>query len=68
MGTLKTDLLIGYVIALGIVCYLQSKLFSKRTPKPQPCTRPAPHICTVNGPCNGWPKDAVQNLRDKGAL
>lgn len=19
------------------------------------CTRLAPHICTVNGPCNGWP-------------
>lgn len=22
------------------------------------CTRPAPHICAVNGPCNGWPKFA----------
>ena len=21
------------------------------------CTRKAPHICRVNGPCNGWPKD-----------
>jgi hypothetical protein len=20
------------------------------------CTRPEPHICRVNGPCNGWPK------------
>ena len=20
------------------------------------CTRQAPHICEVNGPCNGWPK------------
>jgi hypothetical protein len=19
------------------------------------CTRPAPHVCAVNGPCNGWP-------------
>lgn len=22
----------------------------------QTCTRPAPHVCQVNGPCNGWPK------------
>jgi len=20
------------------------------------CIRPEPHICSVNGPCNGWPK------------
>ena len=20
------------------------------------CTRPAPHVCKTNGPCNGWPK------------
>lgn len=20
------------------------------------CTRPEPHICRVNGPCNGWPR------------
>jgi hypothetical protein len=20
------------------------------------CTRPAPHVCKVNGPCNGYPK------------
>jgi hypothetical protein len=23
---------------------------------PRVCTRPAPHICAKNGPCNGWPK------------
>lgn len=22
------------------------------------CTRLAPHVCTVNGPCNGFPKTA----------
>lgn len=22
------------------------------------CTRQSPHICRVNGPCNGWPKSA----------
>ena len=20
------------------------------------CTRPLPHVCRLNGPCNGWPK------------
>jgi hypothetical protein len=24
--------------------------------KVQTCTRPAPHKCTINGPCNGFPK------------
>lgn len=23
----------------------------------QTCTRLAPHICKINGPCNGWPKN-----------
>ena len=23
----------------------------------EPCTRQAPHICKVNGPCNGTPND-----------
>jgi hypothetical protein len=22
----------------------------------QQCTRPAPHVCTKNGPCTGWPR------------
>lgn len=24
-----------------------------------PCSRPFPHICKVNGYCNGWPKEVV---------
>ena len=24
----------------------------------QTCTRLSPHVCRVNGPCNGWPKEA----------
>jgi hypothetical protein len=23
----------------------------------QTCTRPAPHLCKINGPCNGFPKE-----------
>lgn len=22
----------------------------------QTCTRPSPHVCKNNGPCNGWPR------------
>jgi hypothetical protein len=29
---------------------------AKPAPKPQTCTRRAPHECAVNGPCNGFPK------------
>jgi len=25
------------------------------------CTRPAPHICKINGPCNGWPKETHED-------
>jgi len=28
-----------------------------KEPEVQTCTRRAPHVCAVNGPCNGWPKD-----------
>jgi len=28
------------------------------TPEPRPCSRLFPHICKVNGPCNGLPKEA----------
>jgi hypothetical protein len=27
------------------------------------CTRPAPHICAVNGPCNGWPRETVKPFK-----
>jgi hypothetical protein len=28
----------------------------KRAVRPRVCTRQAPHICCVNGPCNGLPR------------
>lgn len=34
-------------------------------PEVQTCTRPFPHICKVNGPCNGWPKDETTCLKGK---
>ncbi len=27
----------------------------------QSCTRPLPHICCVNGPCNGFPKETPED-------
>jgi len=27
-----------------------------RAQEVETCTRPAPHVCKVNGPCNGWPR------------
>ena len=47
-------------LALGLVFGLL--VISKRADKAmaeaiQNCTRPAPHVCKVNGPCNGWPKE-----------
>ena len=29
------------------------------------CKRRPPHICAVNGPCNGWPKSDVPNPPNK---
>jgi hypothetical protein len=29
----------------------------------QPCTRQAPHICKVNGPCNGMPRTPIDTGR-----
>lgn len=28
------------------------------------CTRQPPHTCTVDGPCNGWPKTTTTNEFD----
>lgn len=33
----------------------------------QICTRKAPHVCTVNGPCNGFPKDGAELAADVDA-
>jgi hypothetical protein len=33
-------------------------------PKVLACTRPAPHVCRVNGPCNGWPTSGVLDPED----
>ncbi len=53
----KAYLAIFYIIGLAVVCKIMDR--AKRAPKPEAliCTRLAPHICKVNGPCNGYPKE-----------
>jgi len=43
-------LLLGVVVGLCITA-------KKADEAIETCIRPAPHICKVNGPCNGWPKE-----------
>jgi hypothetical protein len=44
-----------WAVVIGIV-WAMCRVAAKPTPKPQTCTRRAPHECAVNGPCNGFPK------------
>lgn len=34
------------------------------SPTIQTCTRQAPHVCKVNGPCNGWPTSGMSDPED----
>jgi hypothetical protein len=46
-----------YGLFAAAFIYLWYRLCRKnaQAPKVQTCTRQAPHVCTVNGPCNGSP-------------
>jgi hypothetical protein len=46
-----------YGLFAAAFIYLWYRLCRKnaQAPKVQTCTRQAPHVCTVNGPCNGFP-------------
>jgi hypothetical protein len=54
-------LVVGFVVGMCITAKradeAQYKALRERD-EVQTCTRPAPHICRVNGPCNGLPKSA----------
>jgi hypothetical protein len=51
---------IAYALIGSVLTVLSSKALARfrRPPQPQAqmCSRIAPHICTINGPCNGWPR------------
>ena len=54
MNTLITGLAL---FALGVGVSVLILIWHKyRLQRIRFCTRPSPHICKVNGPCNGWPK------------
>ena len=49
-------LVAGFAFGLVIVGKRADEAMSQAI---QDCTRSAPHICKVNGPCNGWPKEKL---------
>jgi len=44
------------VIILAGLCGIGAIYVRRNRREIQTCTRPAPHICKLNGPCNGWPR------------
>ena len=51
-------LVCGLVFGLCVTAKRADEAMSEAL-KAQTCTRPAPHICTINGPCNGYPKEKL---------
>ena len=53
----------GKPCTCGLEALLKTEIIAKHLPahaegtEIQVCTREAPHVCRVNGPCNGLPKD-----------
>lgn len=41
----------------------RTEMLGDDAPKVQTCTRPFPHICKVNGPCNGWPRGVPEDTQ-----
>jgi hypothetical protein len=44
----------GFIVGLCVIGKRADKAMAESI---QDCTRPAPHVCKVNGPCNGYPKE-----------
>ena len=56
---LLTVFVVIAVFLFGIFMWSLCRIAAKPTPqvpKPQTCTRHALRVCTVNGPCNGFPR------------
>jgi hypothetical protein len=47
-------LIAGFVVGM---CITAKRADEAMVEAIQDCTRPAPHVCKVNGPCNGYPKE-----------
>ena len=56
--------IVGFAVIIAIAIFVTKfvleamhlPIMSDQEWEIQQCTRPNPHVCTVNGPCNGWPK------------
>ena len=46
----------GFVVGLCITAKRADEAIAEGL---QDCTRQAPHVCRVNGPCNGYPKEKL---------
>jgi hypothetical protein len=50
----------GLAEAEGYVCnceQCEELRQALRADEPKVCTREAPHMCRINGPCNGYPQE-----------
>jgi hypothetical protein len=47
-------LIAGFVVGMCITAKRADEAMAEAI---QDCTRPAPHVCKLNGPCNGYPKE-----------
>ena len=47
---------VAWIILALFVLSIFRCIAQLRTPKPKMCIRPQPHVCRVDGPCNGFPK------------
>jgi hypothetical protein len=49
-------LIAGFVVGMCITAKRADEAMAEAI---QDCTRPAPHVCKLNGPCNGYPKEKL---------
>ena len=47
-------LIAGFVVGMCITAKRADEAMAEAI---QDCTRPAPHVCKLNGPCNGYPRE-----------
>ena len=55
-------LVLGFTVGLCITAKRTDEAIAQAM---QDCTRPAPHVCRVNGPCNGWPRAIKDFSKEK---
>jgi hypothetical protein len=55
-GGISVDSVPITLVGLAGIVYVLAVPFFVRKPKVNLCTRQEPHICGVNGPCNGEPR------------